>query len=220
MWYKGNGNPLDEYTSEAQLFHQKFKVAPGKLTGWKRLVGQEVPLDAESDLCTIAGASAWCAPSVGLLLNAGGAAPVAPVNASLTARRQSKILNGPQTPKVEQNQLDMWIPLLFWFNKDARLSIPSVAIPYGQRFITIDMESQSNMVYTAAGNLFLRLTTEVFANSDGSATGTNITSYARCQRQVPVVLPSSLVNTSQRVLTVDLYINNIFVNPEIKSCCL
>jgi hypothetical protein len=82
------------------------------------------------------------------------------------------------------------------------------------------MESQNNMVYTAAGNLFLRLTTEVFANSDGTATGTNITSYARCQRQLPVVLPSSMVNTSQRVLTVDLYINNIFVNPEIKSCCL
>lgn len=111
----------------------KVKVAPGKLTGWKRLVGQEVPIDAESDLCTIAGTSGWMAPSVGLQLNAGGSAPVAPVNAALTARRQSKILNGPQTPKLEQGQLDMWIPLLFWFNKDARLSIPSVAIPYGEQ---------------------------------------------------------------------------------------
>ena len=94
----------------------KVRVAPGKLTGYKRLVGQEVPLDAESDLCTIAGCSRWCAPAVGLQLAAGGAAPVSPVPAALTARRLTKILNGPQTPKAEQPQLEMWIPLLFWFN--------------------------------------------------------------------------------------------------------
>jgi hypothetical protein len=98
------------------MFNQKFRVAPGKLTGYKRLVGQEVPLDAESDLCTIAGQSCWCAPMVGLQLAAGGAAPVSPVPATLTARRLSKVLNGPQTPKAEQPQLEMWVPLLFWFN--------------------------------------------------------------------------------------------------------
>jgi len=110
--FEVNGNPLDEYNSAIQAFHQKFRVAPGKLTGWKRLVGQEVPIDAESDLCTIAGTSPWMAPTVGLTLTAGGAAPVAPVNATLTTRRLSSILNGPQTPKVTQPQLDMWIPLL------------------------------------------------------------------------------------------------------------
>jgi len=78
------------------------------------------------------------------------------------------------------------------------------------------MEQQANLVYAAPGNLYLRLTTEVYANSDGTATGDNITSYARSQRQVPVIIPASLVNTAQRLLTVDLYINNIFVNPEIK----
>jgi hypothetical protein len=73
-------------------------------------------------------------------------------------------------------------------------------------------------VFAAPGNLFLQLTTEVFANSDGTNTGNNITSYAQCQRKMPVLVPSSVVSSTQRILTVDLYINNIFVNPEINVC--
>jgi hypothetical protein len=106
--------------------------------------------------------------------------------------------------------------LSFWFNKDVRLSIASVSIPYGQRFINIDIEQQSNMVFVAPGNLFLRLKTEVFANATGTSAGAAITSYNVSSTQVPVVVPSSIVNTAQNITTMELYINNIFVNPEIK----
>lgn len=212
--FEVNGNPLDEYTAEAMIFHQKFKVAPGKLTGWKRLVGQEVPVDAYSDLCAISGASAFPAEANGLLIS-GAAAPVAARNAADTCRELGKVVNGAQTPKATQPALDMWIPLLFWFNKDARLSIPSVSIPYGQRFITIELEAQDKIVFPAAGNLFLQLTVERFANSNGQATGTAITNYRRYVTREPVVVPNSTVSTSQGVNTIELYINNIFVNPEI-----
>ena len=218
--FEVNGNPLDEYTAEAQLFHQKFRVAPGKLTGWKRLVGQEQPIDAYSDLCSVAGTSSWCADHVGLLDAATQTvpAPVSPVNAAVTSRQLSKVVSGPQTPQHHQHALDLWVPLLFWFNKDARLSIASVSIPYGQRFITVDLEAQGNMVFVAPGNLFLRLTTSVTSNADGTAAGDAITAYRQCQSWLPVVVPSSIVNQNQQITVAELYINNIFVNPEINVC--
>jgi len=216
--FEVNGNPLDDYKDEAANLHQKFKVAPGKLTGWKRLVGQEVPIKGYSDLCSIEGTSVFGADHVGLVANVGGAAsPVAPVNASLTARRLEHMCAGPQTPKATQPALDMWIPLLFWFNKDTRLSIASVSIPYGQRFITISLAEQARLVHVAAGNLFLRLTTEVF-NSAGPGKGTKaatqLDSYRKFETLEPVVVKESTVGT-QEIETLELYINNIFVNPEI-----
>lgn len=120
--FEVNGNPLDEYTAEAMMFHQKFKVAPGKQTGWKRLVGQEVPVEAYSDMCSISGASVFPSEHTGLTQNSGGAAAnVSPVNASVSSRKMDQLVHGPQTPKATQPALDMWIPLLFWFNKDGAL---------------------------------------------------------------------------------------------------
>lgn len=58
-----------------------------------------------------------------------------------------RVGNGFQTPKEEQpDVLEMIIPLLFWFNLDPRLSIPSVAIPYGQRFINVTLAQRCEMV--------------------------------------------------------------------------
>lgn len=106
----------------------------------------------------------------------------------------------------------------FWFNRDARLSIASVSIPYGQRFITIELEQQSKLLFTAAPNLYLTLSTEEFFSS-GAGKGTKaavaLQTYRRMTSVEPVVVPTSTVNTSQTISTIDLYINNIFVNPEI-----
>jgi hypothetical protein len=58
---------------------------------------------------------------------------------------------GNQTPTGQKDQsgfsnLEMFIPLLFWYNKDVRLAVPSVAIPYGQRFININLATLSQLV--------------------------------------------------------------------------
>ncbi len=104
-------NPLDDYVSEAYIYHQKFRIAPNKMTGWKRLVGQEVPLDAYSDLMSINGTSNFAAVAVDLEDVNGDAAAGATVSATQTARRLTQIVNGPQTPKATQPALDLWIPL-------------------------------------------------------------------------------------------------------------
>ncbi len=112
--FEVNGNPLDDYTAEAYMYHQKFKVAPNKMTGWKRLVGQEVPVEAYSDLMSIAGASAYAASATDLEDVNGDAASAAPVSWSQTARRVTNVVNGPQTAKATQPALDLWIPLTYY----------------------------------------------------------------------------------------------------------
>ena len=106
--------------------------------------------------------------------------------------REVKILrSGPQTPKATQQPVELWIPLLFWFNLDPRLAIPSVSIPYGQRFITVDLASAAELVCTVPSTAELAR-----AEADEDAV------HAANQFTAPDV-------------ELELLINNIFVNPEI-----
>lgn len=118
--FQVNGNPLDDYTSDVTIFNRKFRLAPGKVTGWKRLVGQEVEVEAYTDLVTIDTASVWPSQFNNLMNQAVPSvlAPVCPVSATQNSRLRQYVLNGPQTPRAEQPALELWIPLLFWFNKD------------------------------------------------------------------------------------------------------
>jgi len=229
-----NGNPLDEYNSDVTMMYRKFRVAPGKLTGWKRLVGQEVPKECYSDLNTISGTTPFpvCCSNFTETGLPTGVSNVVAVNKDVTSRRLTTVVDGAQTPKAIQPALDLWIPLLFWFNRDARLSIPSVSIPYGQRFITIKLEAQNNIVFTSAGNLWLKLEVECYIQDTGTLLATtyfadpnhdvgqneaiiDVERYNKCLTMVPVLCLNSTVPTSQQISRMELYINNIFVNPEI-----
>jgi hypothetical protein len=83
----------------------------------------------------------------------------------------------------------MLIPLLFWCNQDVRLSVPSVAIPYGQRFIKVKLATGDKLV-----NLVPR----------GSGGWSDAT------------IGGSL-NYDSMLRSIELYINNIFVNPEVHN---
>jgi hypothetical protein len=159
-----NGNPLDEYYPDTYNMHRQFCVTSGKSVGWHKNMGHELPVEASYkyyDTTT---------------------APTAPRD----ARASFNFRNGYQTYKRSHSDLEMLIPLLFWFNTDPRLAIPSVAIPYGQRFINIDLATPQQLLraiinpgaLSTTGLSAPTVTTPVFANFD-------------------------------------LYINNIFVNPDI-----
>lgn len=154
--FEVNGNPLDQYTLDASVMARQFKVQPGKERGYNRCMGQQETL------------SGWMNPDVS--------------GSPDSSRVVMSVTNGAQTPKASQTGLTMLIPLQFWCNTDPRLAVPSVAIPYGQRFINIDLASASEML-----GFQLR--------------GAGL-----------------LGNTSLSVPAIsqmNLYINNIFVNPEI-----
>jgi hypothetical protein len=124
-----NGNPLDEYTVHATVAHREYRVPVNKLTAWSRCVGQE---EAEEGQVR---QRDWA--------NSGAA----PENFRVAAR----VLNGNQTATAQKNVaragcIELFVPLLFWYNKDVRLAVPSVAIPYGQRFINIELASAAELV--------------------------------------------------------------------------
>jgi hypothetical protein len=159
-----NGNPLDEYFPEVYNMHRQFRVSPSKLTGWKKCMGQEM---AQTALYKY---------------HDDTTAPTAPK----ACRAAFQYFDGHQTYKKTHTQLEMVIPLLFWFNTDPRLAIPSVAIPYGQRFINIDLATSQQLVRAII--------------NPGALSTSNLTA--------PVV-------TTPVISKFDLYINNIFVQPDV-----
>lgn len=148
-----NGNPLDDYASQDYCFFRKFEVGPVKLPGYQRCMGQEIPELGE--------------------MYQGSSTPT-------NNRLFCMYSDGPQTPKRVHQPLELFVPLIFWFNRDVALSIPSVAIPFGQRFIEVDLAQQSELVAI---------------ENRGTGSGGTL----------------GQVNIS----TCELYINNIFVNPEV-----
>jgi hypothetical protein len=166
-----NGNPLDEYTHDATNFHREFQVQPNKRLGWERCVGQQEPEEGWVDQPN------WVSSGVGSSL--------------VSHRTKAQTTSGAQTPTGQKTgQLEFFIPLLFWCNKDPRLSVPSVAIPYGQRFITFTLAAQAKLVGTFPRGANLG----DFSNTSGGT-----------------------LSTTDLVSKIELYINNIFVNPEVHN---
>lgn len=146
-----------------------------------------------------------------------------------------QVTNGPQTPKPVQPPLSMWISLNFWFNKDVRLSIPSVSIPYGQRFITIttsDLQSSNkgSLLHESPAAYLCR--TIYYNSTDPTQRLTRIddcdtikksyTSWGEGEMGTrpgfPGIVFDYKINSTlsvQPTINAELYINNIFVNPEI-----
>ena len=185
-----NGNPLDEYYSQDYNFYRQFELGANKVTGYNRCAGQQELIPAVLDTGLNA-AGVTTAPSA-----LGGATTAS--RGESTAHLWVHASDGYQTLKtgaghnnseagtghVATDVLEVTMPLLFWFNKDPRLSIPSVSIPFGQRFVEVDL--------TAFGNL----AQEVQDITDGSTL-------------------SDGAITAPTVDVCELYVNNIFVNPEV-----
>lgn len=224
--FEVNNNPLDEYDSEVQAMCRKFEIGDEKLVGYKRLVGQEVARDGYTALSysTVSdsdanGTAAQLASAVPVIANSGNGRTG---NIDIS-RQKVAVCNGPQTPKVVQPALDLWVPLKFWFNKDVRLAVPSVSIPFGQRFITMEMVTQDLLAFEAP-NLFVEasLTTlPTAALNPGSAYLTNAAAPQAAVADTTIVLDpyGSVAGTGTiqeiKIQRMELYVNNIFMNPEI-----
>ena len=137
-------------------------------------------------------------------------ATVAPVGCGVqqydVSRQVKYFVNGPQTPQPIQPPLEIWNALNFWFNKDVRLSIPSVSIPFGQRFISIDLARQEQLVFEAP-SIFLETIVDPAPLAAGGPGSLRSITYT------PIFQPSSISQVS--IEKMEMYINNIFVNPEI-----
>jgi len=161
--FEVNSNPLDTYYSDTYVLHRQFRVTKDKLPGWNRCMGQESP-----DVGT------YCMGDT-----------VATTTAPVTARTKVDVFDGYQTYKEVQEDLNLWIPLLFWFNTDPRLAFPSVSVPYGQRFLNFTLAKQTDL-------------------------------FRAIVNPASDVISNPVLSTAQ-IASFNLYINNLFVLPEIHS---
>ena len=133
------------------------------------------------------------------------------------SREYKQFLSGPQTPKPQQPRLEIWNKLRFWFNDDVRLSIPSVSIPFGQRFITIEMRALNQLVYEFP-SMYLETIYESSSTGVSAASGIyaehDESAYCLRQKTYSPITTLGGISASPNV-SIELYINNIFVNPEI-----
>jgi hypothetical protein len=229
-----NGNPLDQYDDMIPVMLEKFCTPPNKRVGHDRLTGQEVPLVGYGGLrfAQVTDADAANTPagiskalpgqsnqSVDLFnpITTGAAASTllgvtttSTLNFAIpqddVSREVKYFVNGPQTPKPVQPPLELWNKLRFWFNDDVRLSIASVSIPFGQRFISIELSGQERLTFE-----FPSIYLETIVDPVGGIPGGPI-----AQRRLTYTPIFQLLGqTEPSIEKMELYINNIFVNPEI-----
>lgn len=207
-----NNNILDQYNTEVYNMYEKFMIKSEKKVGYYKLIGQQIPMMG-------------CGEE-----NSSG------------ARQCTEIVDGNQVPK--QNLMGnhyLWVPLLFWFSKDFRLSIPSVSIPFGQRNIDVTLASLRELVYVVPAKVFRvhkskrlysKLTEQdkralYFGSSYDSTIHTGLDTASSNRNPVMVDCTKIQVENadydtsvqgdllSNDEIDIDLYINNLFVTPEI-----
>lgn len=107
---------VDEYTSRDLLFYDKFRIATQKEQGWNNLIGQENAKEGSF---------------------------------YHTDQRVTQVLefkNGPQTPRTYQEPLDLWIPLIFWFNLDPAQSLIAGGIITLQQRIEVELAALNTII--------------------------------------------------------------------------
>jgi Large eukaryotic DNA virus major capsid protein len=234
-----NGNPLDQYDTMIPTMLEKFCTPPNKRAGHDRLVGQEVPLTGYGGLCvatvndadaanTPAGITKFASgqsnqtvgiynlPTAQALPTINGISSTALASAALNAfggpqvdvsRKLNQIVNGPQTPKPIQPPLEIWNKLRFWFNDDVRLAVASVSIPFGQRFISIDLSGQALLAFEFPSIYLQSIIDPLAPVPAGGPTALRQITYT------PIFQKLGMSDIS--IEKMELYINNIFVNPEV-----
>lgn len=207
-----NNNILDQYNTEVYNMYEKFMIKSEKKIGYQKLIGQQIPITGNCE------------------------------ESSSGARQITEVVDGNQVPK--QNLLGnhyLWVPLLFWFSKDFRLSIPSVSIPFGQRNIDVTLASLKELVHVVPAKVFRvhkskRLYSKLleqdkralfFGTAYDSTLHTTVDNIASNRNPVFVDCTKMQVQNGDYdtsvtgdILTndeidIDLYINNLFVTPEI-----
>lgn len=98
-------DPIDEYTCEDVLFHMRHRIPDDKRNGFERMVGQE---EVQSGTY---------------------------YHADRNINQVMFFKDGPQTPKPYQEELELWVPLIFDFNTDIGRSLHNKVIGSQQVFI-------------------------------------------------------------------------------------
>jgi hypothetical protein len=119
--FRVNDRVISAYGTEDMNVYYQFDVSSEKRPGWLRNIGQEVL-------------------SQGFLTQ----------EPKVDEYREYKWYgDGPQTLKQSHDVVDMWIPLIFWFNKDLAQAFPNKKIPYGSIKVAFKIRGIDELVAVA-----------------------------------------------------------------------
>lgn len=218
--FQVNTNTLHEYSHQITAFQRKFELMPGKQIGYKRLVGQEVPIQGYSVRQGHLEASKVPADEEG----------------HKSHRRGVQIFNGLQTPKLRHPPAKFWHRCHFWFNMRRDLMVPSAALPQGSRRVSFTLAAREKMVQVVGGKVGGNTNTHLDADTTRWSRiqqpvlqyrGTGINEQLTVEdtdfeHEVVSLKPVAMFTTAQelpeeqiKIKNLDLYINNIFVLPDI-----
>ena len=116
-----NNTAVADYTSETYNKFFQFHVKENKKNGWLRNIGHEIP----------------------------NLAYMTPDPRNNEFREYKWFGDGPQTFKYRHDEVDMYIPLLFWFNLDIAQAFPNIKIPKGNVKIRIRFADLNKLVAVA-----------------------------------------------------------------------
>ncbi len=112
-----NNNIIDEYSGEYYNVHFNNIVPENKKKAWLSCIGQEIPIEAT------------------LIQD--------PIHSDY--KEQRIIYNGNQTIKSKHEVVDLFIPLLFWFNIHQKECLLN-NFPFGKVQIKVNFEESSNLI--------------------------------------------------------------------------
>jgi hypothetical protein len=126
-----DGNIIDEYTNDDINFYYQFHISESQKHGWKRCVGQETP-----KRCFLT---------------------QDPLNQEV--REEKVVYDGYQTYKYKQPELNIFLPLNFWFC-DPKFAMSNNNITYYNAFIEYELADYSEILicadYEGSGDGFIK----------------------------------------------------------------
>jgi hypothetical protein len=133
-----DGTVLDRYNAEDINFFYDFNVSDSQKSGWKRCVGQEVPKTA-------------------IFIQD-------PTHQEV--REQKKVFDGYQTLKRTQDEMEIFLPLQFWFC-NPKFAMSNYNISFNKTYIEVDLAPITSLVsitdYANDGGIFTPPTIVDFA---------------------------------------------------------
>tara|TARA_B100001758_G_C18416700_1_gene620592 strand:- start:3494 stop:5365 length:1872 start_codon:yes stop_codon:yes gene_type:complete len=232
-----NGKKLDEYHSSDMTFWRQFNLSDEGKRGWGKLLGQE-EIKQTKIMSHILNSAVFTTPP----FPRGGIPHLSDISSIYMSNKKylydhkinkSEIAHykdGLQTLKfAHKGPIDLWIPLIFWFNKDIRTSIPSMCIPNGNRHIDITLANEDEIIglYPSYDDLIYNkvlLTETSFNNLDlykninksYGYSGTNFLIYDLDNwNNCDSIKNYKDTCNNLEVTKIDLYTNHLFIDPQI-----
>jgi hypothetical protein len=167
--FRVNTSELDKYDNHFAHSNYEFEVPQNQKAGYLRCIGQQVP-----EVARVNQFESAITATGGVLGNIG-------------YDEEVSLVNGPQCRKIVHDEVEMFIPLWFWWNLESQESFAALTVPNGQRIVKVTLEKLENLVQ--------------MYDKDGAA----------------IAYDASQWTTAPVISELDFYIQNIYVNPEIND---